>query len=116
MPASPCALIGLRSNPHTIDGDALDVHVGRLWSAHVPLREIARVRRRSGARPGPARPGQSEYMALLAVGGRVDLLLELGTPCSCTAPSARPCWRRASAIAADDPQLAYERLSRATGL
>ena len=82
----------------------------------MPLREIARVRRRSEVVPGRLGLVESEYMALLAVGGRVDLLLELRHPVLVHRPLGPPVLATRLAIAADDPQLAYERLSRATGL
>jgi len=109
-------LIGLRAQPHRIVDQNLELHVGRLWSADVPLGDVrdAVVQRR----PVPGRFGllRRGPATLLAVGGRVDVLLDLRRPVLVRRPLGAPVRARRIAIAVDEPEAFVRAIQAALGM
>jgi hypothetical protein len=109
-------LIGLRAQPHRIGEENLELHVGRLWSADVPLDDVrdAVVQ----MRPVPGRFGllRRGPAALLAVGGRVDVLLDLRRPVLVRRPIGAPVRARRIAIAVDEPEAFVRAIQAALGM
>ena len=90
-----------RVYPHRIVDGSLELKVGALYRARVPLAAIAAVERRHARVERPQFPGDGT--AALAASGRVDLLLSLHDPVTIERPLADPVLVSSIAVAADDP-------------
>lgn len=102
---------GLRVFPHRLSDGVLQVRLGQLYRADVPLELIASAtvqRRRAGSRTalelGPD-------AASFAVGGRVDVHLELTAPVTIERPFGEPRRVTSLSLAADDPTALVRRLT-----
>ena len=102
---------GLRVYPHLVRDGVLRARLGQLYRADVPLEGIRSVsvrRERLGARTALALDGER---AAFAVGGRVDVHLELNAPVMVERPFGEPVRVTALSIAADDPHELARRLA-----
>ncbi len=90
-----------RVYPHRIADATLELRVGALYRARVPLAVIAAVERRSARCERPLFPGDGS--AALAASGRVDLVLSLHEPVTIERPLADPVLATSIAVAVDDP-------------
>jgi hypothetical protein len=102
---------GLRVFPHRIRDGVLRVRLGQLYRAEIPLELVrsATVRRdRVGTRTA-LKLGSER--AAFAVGGRVDVHLELSAPVTVERPFGEPVQVTALSIAANDPQALVRRLA-----
>ncbi len=95
--------LGQRVYPHRLDDDALQAHLGAFYRATVPLKAISTVD--IGARR-PAKRTElllSGDTAAFAVGGRVDLRLQLASPVTVHRPLGDPVEVSQLELAADQP-------------
>lgn len=95
--------VGIRSRPHRLTEDTLEVRFGPLYRATVPLILIAAVEGRPVYRRGRMGLIVDGEEALLLVEGRADIALDLAEPVLVHRPIAEPVGVRRLTIAVDRP-------------
>jgi hypothetical protein len=95
--------LGLRVYPHRLSDDVLELRLGALYRAAVPLNAIDAIERRRERVERGTRFVLRSGKAYLAADGRVDLHLSLRAPAVVTRPLAGPASVHAVAVAADNP-------------
>lgn len=105
--------LGPRAWPHAVVGDALVVRAGPLHRVRVPLDHVRSVapepRRHRGERHVRAEDG----VALLPVGNRTDVVLELSAPARFEQPLSEPVEVTSIALASNAPDEFARELERA---
>ena len=107
--------LGMRVHPHRVGDDEVELRLGVLYRALVPLGAIEKVERR---RESVARGNQfvlRDGKAYLAADGRVDVHFALREPVVVSRPIAEPASVREIAVAADDPAGMVRELSKRLG-
>lgn len=104
--------LGLRLFPHRIHGDRLELRLGSLYRADVPLDAISAVRVERDKDGTRTRLQAGDDCAALRVGGRVDVRLSLDRPAIVQRPFGEPLRVTSIAFAADDPRSLAAALQR----
>lgn len=106
--------LGSRAHPHRVAEGVLEVRLGQLYRAAIPLERITRAEllpRRSGQRAGLVLDGDGE--ARLAANGRVDVRLHLREPVEVERPLGDPVAVTTLSVAVDDPRRLLDALAAA---
>lgn len=99
--------VGLRSYPHRLRADVLELRLGSLYRACVPLDAIVAVRHERAKSGTRTRLDATAGAAALRVGGRVDLHVTLDRAVAVRRPLGEPLQVTSISFAADDaPRLA----------
>ena len=94
--------LGLHICPHRLRDDVLELRLGSLYRAAVPLEAIAGVRRERSKNGSRTRLEAADGAAALWVGGRVDLHVTLDRPVRVERPFGEPLAVTSISFAADD--------------
>jgi hypothetical protein len=105
--------VGMRSRPHRLTDEALEVRFGPLYRATVPLAVIAAAEARPAQRRGRMGLVVEGDEALLLIEGRADVALDLAEPVPVHRPIADPVRTCRLTIAVDRPAEFLDALTRA---